>query len=75
MFVQEVLERRGNAVGVGEFFGRGPDKRARIFGDHCIGGCELDGPALHLPFDMGEDVARIGQARDCKGVQIAGRKP
>ena len=75
MFMQEVLESRGNAVGVGELFGRGPDKRARIFGDHCIGGCELDGPALHLPFDMGKDVARIGQARDCKGVQIAGREP
>ena len=33
MFVQEVLEGRGDAVGVGELFGRGPDKRARIFGD------------------------------------------
>ena len=75
MFVQEVLEGRGDAVGVGELFGRGPDESVVALRDHCSRRRELDGPALHLPFDMGEDVARIGQARDRKGMQAAGREP
>ncbi len=65
--MQEILEGRRDAVGVGELFGRGPDERAVIFCDNGFRGAELDFPALHLPFDMGEDVAGVGQARDRAG--------
>lgn len=65
--MQEILEGRRDAVGVGELFGRGPDEWGALLGDPAAAGRELNLPALHPPLDMGEDVAGVGQARDRAG--------
>lgn len=60
-----MLESGGDAVGFGEFLWGGPDERRVVFGhDTRVWGFEKDLEAMHLPFDMGEDVAGVWQAVD-----------
>ena len=57
-----MLECGGDAVGLGKFLRGGPDKRLLALSYVPGGGCGKDHlKAVHLPFDMREDVARVRQ--------------